>query len=66
MNPAAILAAILTYGPEILPVIHQVTTWIKNRKEDVTPEDIAQLIAYGNKTSDDYLKEVGIPPTTPS
>jgi hypothetical protein len=57
MNPAILLQAVLTYGPEILPLIQQLAAWAKSGKQDVTPEDIAQLIAYGKKSAADYLAE---------
>lgn len=60
MTPAAILTALLTYGPTILPLIQQVTQWVKDGKQEVSAEDIAELIAYGKKMSADYLLGVGL------
>lgn len=60
MTPAAILLAVLQYGPSILPLVGQIQQWIKDGKNDVTPEDIAQLIAFGKKTAADYLAEAGV------
>lgn len=60
MTPAIVLNAVLTYGPSILPLIQQLAELVKSGKAEVTPEDIAQLIEYGKKTSADYLKEAGI------
>lgn len=65
MKPLDILNAVLQFGPTVLPLIGQLTTWIKENKQTVSAEDIAQLIAYGKKTSNDYLKEAGITPTAP-
>lgn len=62
MTPTLILRAVLTYGPEILPLIRQLADWAKSGKQEVTAEDLAQLISYGNKSSSDYLKEVGLEP----
>ncbi len=60
MKPADILIAILQFGPQVLPLIQQVTGWVKEGKKEVTPEDIAQLIEYGRKSSADYLREIGV------
>lgn len=62
MTPAAILLAVLQYGPGILPLIQQISEWVKSGKQEVTPEDIAQLISYGRKTSADYLAAAGVKP----
>ena len=62
MNPAQILVAVLQYGPSILPLINQIHEWIAAGKADVTADDIKLLIAYGSKTSGDYLKAAGITP----
>lgn len=63
MAPAAVLIAVLQYGPAILPLIGQITTWIKDGKTEVTPQDIQELIAYGAKNSAAYLAEAkaGVP-----
>lgn len=60
MTPAAILIAVLQYGPSILPLVGQIQQWIKDGKKEVTPDDIAQLIAFGKKTSADYLADAGV------
>lgn len=57
MTPAAILALVVQYGPEILPLVQQLVKWVKENKTEVTPEDIALLISYGSKTSAQYLAE---------
>lgn len=59
MTPAVILAAVLQYGPSILPLVQQLTAMIRDRKPEVTPEDIAQLIELGRKSSADYLTAAG-------
>lgn len=63
MTPEAVLFAVLRYGPDILPVIQQIEGWIKTNKTEVTADDIAVLVAYGRKTSAEYLAEAGGAPT---
>lgn len=60
MTPAAIAAAVLTYGPAVLPLLQQIASWIAAGKKDVSAADIEQLIAYGKKMSGDYLRDVGV------
>lgn len=60
MTPAAIAAAVLTYGPSVLPLLQQLAAWIASGKKEVSAADIEQLIAYGKKTSGDYLRDVGL------
>lgn len=62
MTPAIVLNAVLTYGPQILPLIQQLAEMVRNGKKEVTSDDLAMLIALSNKTADDYLKEVGLKP----
>lgn len=59
MTPALILDAVLQYGPSILPVIQNLVTMIRDKKTEVTPEDIQTLIDLGKKSSTDYLAEAG-------
>ena len=56
MNPQMILTAVLTYGPEIIPLIQQLTQWIKENKTEVTDADWQILAQYGSKKAADYLK----------
>lgn len=63
MTPAALLLAVLQYGPGILPLIQSLVTMVKANKTEVTPEDLAQLVALGKKTSADYLKDAGGAPS---
>lgn len=63
MTPLMIAQALVTYGPQILPLIQQVMTWIKENKTEVSPEDIQFLIDLSNKQAADYLKEAGGTPT---
>lgn len=67
MPPAAILAAVLQYGPTILPVIQELMAMVRDNRAAVTPEDIALLIKLGNKSSTDYLAAAGgAPRPTPA
>jgi hypothetical protein len=59
MTPIAILAAVLQYGPEILPAIQQIVTWIEGNKTAVTSADINLLVQLGSKKSSDYLADAG-------
>ena len=59
MPPLAILAAVVQYGPSILPMIQSLITMIENKQTTVTAADIQQLIDLGKKTSADYLNEAG-------
>lgn len=65
MTPGAVLALVLQYGPSVIPLLAQLTSWIKENKTEVTAEDFALLAKYAATTSDDYLREAGIirPPT---
>lgn len=60
MTPAIIAQLLIAYGPTVLPLVQKLIAWIESGKKDVTSADIAELIAYGNKTSADYLKDAGI------
>tara|TARA_R110000868_G_scaffold187831_2_gene430550 strand:- start:346 stop:534 length:189 start_codon:yes stop_codon:yes gene_type:complete len=60
MTPALVLSAVLTYGPTVLPLIQQLAEMVRSGKKEVTPEDLAMLVALSNKTADDYLKEAGV------
>lgn len=60
MTPAAILALVLQYGPSVVPLIAQLTAWVKDGKKEVTAEDLALLTRYASATADDYLKAAGI------
>lgn len=59
MNPAAIGLALLQYGPTILPMLQEVAKWIEDKKDTVSSDDIAKLIAYGKPTAADYLTAAG-------
>lgn len=60
MNTAAIITLVATYGPQILPLIQQITAWAEGGKTALTAAEIQQLIDFGKKSSADYLKEAGI------
>lgn len=64
MTPALILGAVLQYGPSVLPVIQSLVGMIRDKKTEVTPEDIALLIELGKKSSADYLREAGGAPSS--
>ena len=59
MPIATIIALVTTYGPDVLPVIQQIAAWIEGGKTAVTAADIAVLVAFGKKTSADYLAAAG-------
>jgi len=59
MTPIAILAAVLQYGPDILPAIQQIVSWIEGSKTAVTAADIQLLVQLGSKKSADYLAAAG-------
>lgn len=63
MPPVAILAAVLQYGPSVLPIAQQLVAMIRDKKTEVTAEDLAQLIELGKKSSADYLAGAGGAPT---
>ena len=71
MPIAALLALLLKYGPTVvayavkfgpdgIKMFSQIHGWIASGKTDVSPEDLAQLLALSNKSADDYLKEAGV------
>ncbi len=61
MPIAAIIAALqeaIKYGPEVYAAAQRVATLVKNSGHPtLTADDIAQLEAFGAKTSADYLAE---------
>lgn len=57
MTPALVLNALLTYGPAIMPLLEKASQWVKDGKKEVTAEDIAELIAYGQQKGADYFKK---------
>ena len=65
MTAVAILSAVLTYGPEVLPLIQQIPAWIESGKSPVTSADIDILVKLGAKTSSDYLTAAGGAPVVP-
>ena len=56
MTPAQLLTAVLTYGPSVLPLIQQITAWVKEGKTEITEEDWSFLLRYANKKASDYLQ----------
>lgn len=55
MAPLAIAQAVLTYGPDIIPLIHQLQVWITEKKVEVTSDDTALLNSYRSKKGADYF-----------
>jgi hypothetical protein len=62
MTTAAILAAVLQYGPSVIPLIQQLVTWAEGGKTTVTAADFAILVQLSSKSSADYLAAAGGPP----
>lgn len=60
MNVVLVGEALLKYGPSIIPLLQQVTAWIKGGKTEVTADDVALLVTLSNKSADDYLKEAKV------
>lgn len=69
MTTAALLTALLTYGPSILPLAQSLVADIEAGKgnKEVTAADIAALVALANQSSSDIYKRLGIapPPASP-
>lgn len=65
MPPVAILAAVLQYGPSVLPMIQSLIAMVENKTTTVTAADIQALIDLGKKSSADYLAAVGGAPAEP-
>lgn len=60
MKIDVILQLLALYGPTILPLIQRILQLRDDGKTEVTADDIAELIAFGQKTSEDYLRAQGI------
>jgi hypothetical protein len=59
MPIATIISLLTTYGPDVLPVIQQIATWIESGKTTVSAADISTLVAFGAKNSAAYLTAAG-------
>lgn len=64
MTTAALLTAILTYGPSVIPLISKLVADIQTGKanKEVTPEDWAELLALSQQTSASIYARLGITP----
>lgn len=64
MTTAALLTALLTYGPSIIPLVQKLVADIHAGKanQEVTPEDWAELLALANQTSSSIYARLGIAP----
>ena len=65
MPPLALAVALVQYGPTILPMIQELLAMARDKRDTVTPEDIALIIKLGNKSSADYLAAAGGAPKSP-
>lgn len=64
MTTAALLTAVLTYGPSIIPLVQKLVTDISAGKanKEVTPEDMAELSRLAALSSNDIYARLGIIP----
>jgi len=64
MTTAALLTAVLTYGPTILPLIQKLVGDIEAGKgaTTVTAADLAELVKLSTQTSGDIYARLGITP----
>ena len=60
MSTAQVIALIAQYGPSIVGLLQQCTSWIESGKTEVTAADLEVLVKLANKTSTDYLTTAGI------
>lgn len=64
MTTAALLTAVLTYGPTILPLVQKLVADIESGKGStvVTAADLAELVTLSTQTSADIYARLGITP----
>lgn len=64
MTIAALLAALLQYGPSIIPLAAKLVGDIEAGRgnKTVTAADLAELAALANQTGEDIYKRLGITP----
>jgi len=64
MTTAALLTALLQYGPTIIPLAAKLVADVKSRGADavVTPEDFAELDRLGKQSAADIYARYGITP----
>lgn len=62
MTTAALLTAVLTYGPSIIPLVQKLVADIEAGKGNatVTSADLAELARLANESSSDIYKRLGI------
>lgn len=64
MTTAALLTAVLTYGPSIIPLVQKLVGDIEAGKgnQTVTAADLAELNRLASESSADVYKRLGISP----
>lgn len=64
MTTAALLTAVLTYGPSIIPLVQKLVADIEAGKGNatVTSADLAELARLAAESSSDIYKRLGIAP----
>lgn len=64
MTTAALLAAVLQYGPTIVPLVAKLVANIEAGKgnQTVTAADLAELATLASQTGEDIYKRLGITP----
>lgn len=62
MNTAALLTAVLQFGPTIVPLVAKLVADIEAGKgaKIVTSADLAELVRLGNLTAADVFKAQGV------
>ena len=67
MNTIAVLNAITTWGPAIIPILQKLTADIEAGKGQaaVTSADLAELAAYAANTSGSLYAAAGVIPPPP-
>lgn len=55
LTPAIILDLLIKYGPLAVAQAEQLVEWIKAGKQEVTPDDFANLRALGQRAGADYF-----------
>jgi hypothetical protein len=68
MTFAALLQALLTYGPSIIPLAQKLIAAIEAGKanQTVTAADLAELNALAKQSAEDIYARLGIVPPPPS
>lgn len=69
ITPLLLLDLLFKYGPIAVAQAQQIAKWIADKKETVTDEDFAVLIAYGQQKGAEYFQPappLGIVPPPPA